>query len=59
MKCTLTVLNQWLSEPDPKVQHSWKRLLESLSEASVEDSDLEVIEAATFSKQLAGAYPGF
>ena len=44
-KCTLTVLNHWLSDPDPKVQHKWKRLMECLSEAGVEDSDLKVIEA--------------
>ena len=42
--CTLAVINQWLSEPNPKVQHSWEMLLDCLSDAGVEESVLQDIE---------------
>ena len=43
--CTLAVLNQWLSEPNPKVQHTWELLLDCLSYAGVEESYLQDIQA--------------
>ena len=45
VNCTLAVLNQWLSESNPKVQHTWERLLDCLSDAGVEEGYLKVIKA--------------
>ena len=36
-KCTLKVLDQWLSDAEPKVQHTWERLLDCLRDAGVKD----------------------
>ena len=44
-KCTLAVLKQWLSEPNPKVQHTWERLLDCFGDAGVEESYLQDIKA--------------
>ena len=44
-ECTLAVLNQWLSEPNPKIQHTWEWLLDCLSDAGVDENVLQDIEA--------------
>ena len=44
-ECTFAILYQWLSEPNPKVQHTWERLLDCMSDAGVEESNLQDIRA--------------